>query len=373
MSRTPRSSTGRTGPDPGRPRESTFLISPKTPYRLDWTVWALRRRPSNTTDRWEGQSYRRVLAVEGGLPIGVTVRQVGRPRSPRLRVELSGGPRTAATVRALRTMVERMLGVHADLSGFYRMARRNPDLGRLVDRFRGLKPPRFPSVFEALVNGISCQQLSLTVGIELLNRLCRACGPSIETPPERHYAFPAPDDLLTLDVDRLRGLGFSRRKAATLLGVARRASHNEIELEGLSEVGRSDAVQRLEALPGVGRWTAEYTVLRGIGAWELFPGDDVGARNALARHLGLRRARSYEGVRRATSAWAPYAGLVYFHLLLAGVVEGGAAAPKSGAPSALPRGRSPATADRPSGAGQDSLASTGPWDAERAGDRPIEP
>ena len=51
------------------------------------------------------------------------------------------------------------------------MAAPDPLLGPLAERMRGLKPPRFPTVFEALVNGIACQQLSLAVGIHLLNRL----------------------------------------------------------------------------------------------------------------------------------------------------------------------------------------------------------
>ena len=46
----------------------------------------------------------------------------------------------------------------------------------LVRRFIDFRPPRFPSLFEAIVNAIACQQLSLTVGIILLNRLARTFG-----------------------------------------------------------------------------------------------------------------------------------------------------------------------------------------------------
>ena len=64
-----------------------------------------------------------------------------------------------------------LLGLTADLADFATKAAQDPLLGPLAVRLRGLKPPRFPTVFEALVNGVACQQLSLAVGIHLLNRL----------------------------------------------------------------------------------------------------------------------------------------------------------------------------------------------------------
>jgi len=69
--------------------------------------------------------------------------------------------------------------LHISVDGatdFYMTTAQNGELCSLSNSFRGLKPPRFPSVFEALVNGIACQQLSLDFGITLLNRLAEAAG-----------------------------------------------------------------------------------------------------------------------------------------------------------------------------------------------------
>ena len=77
---------------------------------------------------------------------------------------VSGGavdPRDGAVARRA---LHRLLGLGVDLSAFAAMADADPILGPLAERMRGLKPPRFPTVFEALVNGVACQQLSLTVG-----------------------------------------------------------------------------------------------------------------------------------------------------------------------------------------------------------------
>ena len=76
-------------------------------------------------------------------------------------------------------------------------------------------------------------------------------------------------------------------------------------------------------LRGVGRWTAEYVLLRGLGRLDIFPGNNVGARKKLAQFLRKKKPLDYEGVRRAVAAWQPYAGLVYFHLLLARITMAG--------------------------------------------------
>ena len=74
-------------------------------------------------------------------------------------------------------------------------------------------------------------------------------------------------------------------------------------------------------LHGIGRWTAEYVLLRSLGRIGVLPGDDVGARNRLAQWLGHEGSMDYETVRRAVRRWHPYSGFVYFHLLLEGLAQ----------------------------------------------------
>jgi DNA-3-methyladenine glycosylase II len=69
---------------------------------------------------------------------------------------------------AATAALEHLLGLRASLRSFYHVTAQHGRLHELASRFRGLKPPRFPTVWEGLVNGIACQQFSLTVGIILL-------------------------------------------------------------------------------------------------------------------------------------------------------------------------------------------------------------
>jgi DNA-3-methyladenine glycosylase II len=256
-----------------------------------------------------------------GRPIELAVRQVGSATEPRLIVKMAPAPRTAQERRRIRTVLDRLLGLHVDLTGWYRVAARDARLHALAQRFRGVKPPRFPSLFEALINAFACQQLSLEVGLELLNRL--AAISDVKLGRDGHYAFPGPRDVVRLPPVRYRAAGFSHQKVRAIRDLARAIARRDLDPESLERDSDEGIRQRLIALRGVGRWTAEYVLLRGLGRLDVFPGDDVGAQKRLAHWLGRAHPLDYAGVQRAVERWQPYAGMVYFHLLLDGLVRRG--------------------------------------------------
>jgi DNA-3-methyladenine glycosylase II len=300
-----------------------LIVRPVPPFRLDLTVWALRRRARNAIDRWHNGTYQRVVVL-GGRATTLSVRQTGSSDAPRLVVTTTPSPRIPADRRRVRSLIDRLLGTDINLDGWYRIARQDRRLRILAELFRGVKPPRFPTVFEATVNAFACQQLSLEVGLELLNRLATVCAVRSGARAGGYDAFPAARDVVTLPASRYRALGFSRQKVRALLALARAVERDDIDLEMLAHEGDDNVCARLRELRGVGRWTAEYVLLRGFGRLHVFPGDDVGAQKRLARWLGRSSALDYAGVRKAVAKWRPYAGVVYFHLLLDGLSQAGA-------------------------------------------------
>ena len=301
----------------------TFVLKPIPPFRLDLTVWALRRRARNLLDRWDGTTYRRVIVMEG-RPTELAVRQSGSSAAPRLTVTAAPAPQTLLGQRYARSVLDQLLGLRIDLTDWHHMAARDVRLRSLADTFRGMKPPRFPTVFEAVVNALACQQLSLEVGLELLNRLATSTGPRFGTSSNTYYAFPTAFDIARLSEEKCRSIGFSHQKVRALLDLARAIVRRELDLESIAVEGDSVVRQRLLELRGVGRWTSEYVLLRGLGRLHVFPGDDVGAQKRLARWLGRSRRLNYDGVCRVVKRWQPFAGLVYFHLLLDGLSQAGA-------------------------------------------------
>ena len=122
-------------------------------------------------DRSLGRGHLPTRGVPGRRRPGCPVGYPGSRARDAAVVHFAGGPIGETAQLSGRRALNKLLGLNVDLSGFEGMAAGDPLLGPLAARMRGLRPPRFPTIFEALVNGIACQQLSLTVGIHLLNRL----------------------------------------------------------------------------------------------------------------------------------------------------------------------------------------------------------
>lgn len=315
-------------------RLDSFVLEPLSPFRLDLTVWTLRRRPDNVVDRWDGHTYRRVLP----LPVvfaEVSVTQSGPPETPRLRVTVGTVALCHEVQQSITTTLERLLGFRTDVAAFYPLASRDTALGALAQRFRGMKPPRFATVFESVITAIASQQVTRTVGVLLLNRLAVNYGAKVYKGDVTAYAFPRAEDLVMLHPTQLRQLGFSRQKGRAMIELARSITENGVNLEGLADLPDKEAIECLCNLRGVGRWSAEYVLLRGLGRIHVFPGDDVGARKNLERWLHLVQPLDYAAVHRTLERWRPYGGLVYFHLLLdrledAGFLAAGISQPQEG-------------------------------------------
>jgi DNA-3-methyladenine glycosylase II len=291
----------------------SFYLKPNRPFRLDFTVWALRRLPHNAVDRWDGRMYTRILVITNE-----TIRvDIGQPTEHRIRVNVRTEKNFEQSnlKEQVTALVEKMLGIRKDLREFYALAEQDRNLVPLVTRFKGLKPPRFPSVFEAVINAIACQQLSLHVGIELLNRLTKIYG-RVWGDDEAIHAFPLPQDIAQAPPSKLRSLGFSSSKVQAIITIARDIVKGEIDLEKLAAMDDADAADYLPGLKGIGRWSAEYVMLRGLGRINIFPGDDIGAQNNLQRLLHLKEKPGYDKIRMLTRRWHPYAGFCYFHFLL---------------------------------------------------------
>lgn len=291
---------------------TTFGLEPAPPFRLDLTVWALRRRPHNEVDRWDGQTFQRVLMLDG-VPVAVAVTQTAAPETPRLHVTATVGRHIPDLHAAVTSALWGLLGLGIDLTAFYQFAAADQHLAPLAERFRGFKPPRYPTLFDALLNAVASQQVTLNLAIQLLNKLAQSHGVAVAN----CHALPLPEALAHQDPEVLRKLGFSGQKARTIIELA--GAYLDGRFDEVSALDDQAAMAYLRGFRGIGSWTAEYVLLRGLGRLHIYPGNDSGARNSLQRWLGV--ALDYEGVHRTFDRWRPYAGLIYLHLLLKGIAE----------------------------------------------------
>jgi len=227
--------TSENGPGPAEV-SAPFAIPTVPPFQLEATVRVLQRRPTNHVNLWEDGRYLRVLPTGEGLRL-VAVENHGAIDAPDLRGLVFGGPISPRTQEQLNATLQRLLGPAVDPTPFYRVARQDARLHAVTTSLRGLKPPRFPTLFETIANVIPFQQVSLAAGDAVVGRLVERFGERLRLGDRMYAAFPRPEHLDAVDVDALRELGLSRAKAATLRDVASRILTGELSEE------------RLEALP----------------------------------------------------------------------------------------------------------------------------
>ena len=297
-------------------RTITHEIRVKTPYRLDLTVSALRRTATNLVDVYTTDG--RYLRALGGFdkPVVVSVQQ---PHADLLAVSVGGSAGDAK--RALES-VRRMLGADCDLSNFHQNARTVPWLAPLARRMCGLRPPRYPGLFEACANAILFQQVSLHAASAIMRRLVLALGTKVEHEGVPLAVFPSVNALLGAEDAVIRGAGLSAARLATLRRAGEAIASGAITEAMLEERSSADAALLLRRIKGIGPWTAAVILLRGLGRLDVFPSNDSGVQATLRLVTGQRMDPS-----SVIKALGSQRGMLYFFLLLARLEARGGTGP----------------------------------------------
>jgi DNA-3-methyladenine glycosylase II len=189
---------------------------------------------------------------------------------------------------------------------------------------RGVKPPRYPTLWEASVNAVVFQQVSLFAASAIQRRVIDTLGTPVAADGLRLYAFPGIAAFLDAPEEPLRAAGLSAGKVATLRRIGEALAGGKLDEAMLEERPSPAASELLRTIKGIGPWTAAVILLRGLGRLDVFPANDSGAARGLAalggEDVDLPAALETLGDQR---------GMLYYHLLLARLERRGelAAAP----------------------------------------------
>lgn len=279
-------------------------VSVRSPYRLDLTVDALRRLAANVVDvAGDDGLYRRALRDHRGTNL-LEVRQAG-VRSLALRIAGPGAERWLPAA-------QRMLGTNVRLDEWYRRVRTYPWLEFLARELRGLRPPRYPSLWEALTHAIVFQQISIHAAASIMRRLIETAGAPVEHCGAVYYPFITPRELLACSDANLRAAGLSGSKVAHLRSAAQAVASSQVAEEEIEALPSARAAERLCAIRGIGPWSAAVVLLRGFGRLDVFPMKDSG----VARSLRLLSGNPLLDAHALLEGLGPVRGMLYFHLLL---------------------------------------------------------
>ena len=158
--------------------------------------------------------------------------------------------------------------------------------------------------YESLVGTIIFQQLAGSAAQAILNRFKQLYNGRI----------PEPQQYLRTSEIKLRSVGLSPQKISYIRDLCERIVNGRLELKALKDLPDEEVVRQLDAVRGIGRWTAEMFLIFVLGRTDVLPVDDLGLRKAAKRIYHLRKLPSPEKFETLAKKWHPYCSIATLYL-----------------------------------------------------------
>jgi len=272
------------------PRESYRLsLAYRPPFDWDALIAFLSARATPGVESVADSWYRRTIAIDGKTG---TI-QVG-PSSSKPGVELEVRFPDSRALLVIVERVRRMFDLGADPAVIDAQLGGDLLLGRILKRHPGIRTPGAWDGFELSVRAILGQQVSVAAATTIAGRLAKRFGSAVDATYGLDRIFPTPEQLATAPIEEV---GVIAARAETIRTLARAVCAGSVTFSTMSSAENITAA--LQALPGIGPWTAQYIAMRALGEPDAFPSGDL----VLQRMAGGCSARELE---RRSEQWRPW-------------------------------------------------------------------
>jgi DNA-3-methyladenine glycosylase II len=255
----------------------------------------------------------------GGKLILVNITSKGTVDKPELSVELkSTSDLSLEEKKKAEETINYIFNLKFPLRTFYEQAKADPIMVQITQKLYGLKNPTTPTVFEALVDSIVEQQISIKFARTVEHRIAKKFGDQLEIDVDTYFAFPTPQNIVNAGKDEIQQVGLSRRKTEYIQEAAKLIVNDKLDLEHLkTHKNPEEIILELDEIRGIGVWTAELTMLRGMQKLDAFPADDFGIRRVISRYYCSEKAVDAGEAREIAKAWGNWKGLAAYYLIIA--------------------------------------------------------
>ena len=264
----------------------------------------------------DARSLETTLPLPGRPPRTVGVAEA-HPGTAAITVS---GPRPArAEADALRASVAHILRLDEDLSPFYAIAERDPELAWVAAGAGRLT--RSATVFEDVVKTLCTTNCAWSATERMVGALVEHLGePAPDAPPTGPYgrAFPTPEAMASADEAFYREVVRAGYRGPYLRSLAQAVASGETDLEGLAALSDDELEARLLELPGIGPYAAAH-VMTLLGRYRRLILDSW-TRPRYARLTG-GRAKADSTIARRFRRYGAWAGLAFWLFLTADWVE----------------------------------------------------
>ena len=266
------------------------LLALPEPYDFELSTERFRAFGPDVANLWH----------EGGLHRVADGREIRIEAAP-------GGVDVQPFDAHIEPVARALIGADFELEPFYVWGRGDEVLRELVAGLAGFRPPLAPDPYEALVSAITAQQVSLFSAFAIRNRMIERFGQRTG----HAYAFPTREQMAGAREEELTELGFSRRKAEYVIGVARA----ELDFEALRNLSDDEVKATLTAVRGLGEWTADWFLARFLARPRAWPAGDLGLVKAVSAFYAGGRKLTVAEVRAFSDRFEPFQNLSAHYLL----------------------------------------------------------
>jgi len=294
-----------------------MTITALAPFRFDFSCEIFADGDKQIRN-YENGNFWQVIRLNGKL-ILTTIKDASTVYKPKVSVELKSNREiTAEDTKKAEKTVKALFSLNLDLKPFYETVKGDKIMAHLTRKLWGLKIPTTPTVFEALVDSIVEQQISLKVANSIENRIIKKFGDALNLEQAVYFAYPTPQQLASVSAEEFRQCGLSFRKGEYIKGASKLIAEGKLNLEKLKNFESSDQIiKELDEIRGIGVWTAELTMLRGMQLLEALPADDLGLRRVISRYYRDGKVISSAEARQIAKGWREWKGLAAYYLVVA--------------------------------------------------------
>jgi DNA-3-methyladenine glycosylase II len=295
----------------------TFTIQALAPFNFDLTAQIFAHDDKQIRSYANGQ-FSQVLRVNGKLVL-IRLTSTGTVEQPKINVELkSNNPITLQDKRKAEEAAKFIFNLDFDLQSFYEDIKNDQTMQQITKQLYGLKNPTTPTVFEALADSIVEQQISIKVAQIIEVKLAKKFGETLTLNGDTYYAYPTPQSMACASIEEIRNCGLSQRKAEYIREAAKLIAEGKLDLEHLKNNKIPEQIiVELDEIRGIGVWTAELTMLRGMQKLDALPADDFGIRRVISRYYCNGKPIKSAEAREVAKSWGKWKGLAAYYLIVA--------------------------------------------------------
>jgi AraC family transcriptional regulator, regulatory protein of adaptative response / DNA-3-methyladenine glycosylase II len=283
----------------------SLRLAYRSPFHAESIFGFLGDRAVPGIENWDGATYRRSLRLNhGNAVVAVSAGATAPgPNAVMCTLHLDNVADAQAAVQRCR----RMFDLDADPDTVESHFADDPILSPLVRKRPGLRSPGHPDGVELLTRAVLGQQVSVKGARTLAARLAAAIGEPLAVPVEGvTHVFPSAEAIAGCAPS---DFAMPTARARALINACQQLAAGNIVIDAGSD--REEIATKLEALLGVGPWTASYVALRALGDPDVFLPTDIGVRNAL-RSLGVESTP--KAAARLADSWRPWRSYALHHL-----------------------------------------------------------